>query len=621
MRLADRRQAARRGPAQMSLAKPLRATAEPVLDKNYRALSVFRIIFALYLLAEFASLGAHFSDFFGETSILPLSALAPAGSDRVGAALRQGMALFDTPPFPFVLLGLYPLAIVAFGLGYRTRYANAAVLALNSYFYWRNPYVVYGADILARLILLWCLFLPMSRYWSFDAALATGSRTQDYPLLPFLAVRAQVCSVYGFAALVKLSGGPWRDGYALIWALSDNMFGGTPSGRYLVAHFPQALYVADYLVIAFQLAFPLLIFCPWRNHLMRGLAIAGAALMHISFIVCLNIGSFPFLSLAILLLLVPDQWLERLSKRRLARLRDVRIYYEPGCRFCQKTALLLREFLLTPSVPVLPASAEPRAFQLLQEHRSWVVQGDSGVPYLKWHGVAYVLKQRAPLAPLGRLMDWPSIARPLERFYDFIGGKRSLLGRISEVLLPFGAERPVGGFALAICGLLALLGLASNIDSIARISDARTPSAAPRFAELLLDTATALQVAQRWYLFAPVPTHYQRAYELSASEADGGSKNLMQLLATPIYRPRSDGSGIDFANHRWMKYFTYLGSLTDAEWRAFGTYLCRRIRSEVANGGAIRHIEMKVSALPVADPASDAAKDVQRTFDCPPAAP
>jgi hypothetical protein len=439
--------------------------------------------------------------------------------------------------------------------------------------------------------------------------------------LPFLAVRAQVCSVYGFAALVKLSGGPWRDGYALIWALSDNTFGGTPTGSFLVEHFPQALYVTNYLVIAFQLTFPLLIFCPWRNHLVRGLAIAGAALMHLSFILCLNIGSFPFLSLSILLLLVPDAWLQSGSKRRWARLAAVQIYYEPGCRFCQKTALLLREFLLAPPVAVLPACAEPRALQLLREHNTWVVHGHDGVPHLKWHGVAYVLKQRAPLVPLGMIMEWPSLARLLERFYDCIGRRRRFLGRISEVLLPFRAERPVGLIALVICGVLALLGLASNIDSVARISDDRDAPAAPFLAELLRDTATALQVAQRWHLFAPVPTHYQRAYELSASVARGEPKNLMQLLSIPIYRPRADGSGAEFASHRWMKYFTYLGNLSDDEWSAFGSYLCRRIRSEVVKGSDIIHIEMKLSAQPVAYARRDADKDVQRLFDCPPTAP
>lgn len=604
----------------MNFTRPAPSTAPPVLDNNYRALSLFRIVFSVYLLTEFASLGAQFSDFFGESSVLPVSALAAAKSDA-GTAIRQLMALLDRPPLPTLLRILYPLAILCFGLGYRTRYANAAVLLLNSYFYWRNPYVVYGADILARLMLLWCLFLPMSRYWSFDAALDTAPRTQNYPALPFLAIRAQVCSVYGFAALAKLSGGPWREGYALIWALSDNMFGGTPAGLYLVAHFSPALIVANYLIIVFQLAFTLLIFCPWRNHAMRGIAIFSAALMHISFIFCLNIGSFPYLSLAILLPLVPDAWLERLSGPRWARLKDVRLYYEPGCRFCEKTSLLLREFLLAPVVAVLPASADARAFQLFDQNRSWVVRGHDGVPYLKWHGVAYVLQQRTLLAPLGMLMELPALARPLERFYDLIGRNRRLLGSVTEVLLPFRAERPVGKFVLTICGFLALLGLASNIHSIARISENKEASAGPSFADLLLETATALQVAQRWYLFAPVPTHYQRSYELIAFAADGVGSNLVELLAAPVFRARANGGGIAFASHRWMKYFTYLGSLSDDEWHAFGQYLCRRIRNEVRDGAAIRRIELKLSAQPVAYARGDRESAMERFFDCPPAAP
>jgi hypothetical protein len=232
--------------------------------------------------------------------------------------------------------------------------------------------------------------------------------------------------------------------------------------------------------------------------------------------------------------------------------------------------------------------------------------------------MAYVLRQRTILAPLGMLMELPFFAQPLERLYDFIGRKRRSMGNLTELLLPFRAERPVGKLASATCGLLALLGLASNIDSVTRITVDQETSTASPFAKLLLDTATTLQVAQRWYLFAPVPTHYQRTYELRAFSADGASKNLMELLAAPIFRPREDGGPVTFASHRWMKYFTYLGSLTDDEWQAFGKYMCRRLRDEgTENAASIRRIEIRVSALPVAFRRTDPESDVQRMFDCP----
>src|SRR6185295_471337 len=99
--------------------------------------------------------------------------------------------------------------------------------ALHSYLYWRNPLITSGAENLSRLALLWCLFLPMARYWSVDAAMDPKPRDRHYPGLPFVAIRLQLCSVYVFAALFKLLGEPWRDGSAIALALSDTLYGNT----------------------------------------------------------------------------------------------------------------------------------------------------------------------------------------------------------------------------------------------------------------------------------------------------------------------------------------------------------------------------------------------------------
>jgi len=171
-------------------------------------------------------------------------------------------------------------------------------------------------------LLLWSLFLPLNRYWSVDAALDRESPGRPYPMLPFLALRLQVSSLYFFSALFKLEGEPWRSGYALGWALQDTFFGARPAGLYFVHEFPSVLYIVNYLVIAFQIAFPYLIYCPWGNDWTRAFALAGSIAMHVSFLVFLSIGGFPYLCLIMLLVLVPDQWIDRLfsaTRPRLAR--------------------------------------------------------------------------------------------------------------------------------------------------------------------------------------------------------------------------------------------------------------------------------------------------------------
>jgi HTTM domain len=282
-----------------------------IFAPDFQALSLFRIFFAAYLLGDYYVHLPFFADLYGDDGILPLNVLVTeplAGVAVISPILHALENVGVRAVFPI----LYPAVLVAFGLGWRTRWAAAIVFVLNSYLFWRNPYVRNGAEYLAHLLLLWCLFLPMERYWSVDAALDHGSRERPYPVLPFLAMRLQISSLYFFAGLFKLASRPWIDGSALSWSLQDNIFGAQPAGLFLVHHFPGLLHAGNYAVIVFQLLFPFLIYCPWRNDLTRSFALIVAALAHISFIFSLTVGGFPYLCLVMLLLLVPDAWLTSL---------------------------------------------------------------------------------------------------------------------------------------------------------------------------------------------------------------------------------------------------------------------------------------------------------------------
>jgi Vitamin K-dependent gamma-carboxylase len=207
-----------------------------------------------------------------------------------------------------------------------------------------------------------------------DSALDPQPPDRPYPAIPFAAIRLQIVSLYFVSAIFKLEGAPWRSGKALIWALSDTAYGATPAGLFLVHHLPGLLYIVNYSVIAFQLAFPFLVYWPWRNDWTRAFALLGAACRHVSFLVCLNIGSFPFLSLAVLILMVPDPWIDRLLLRRRMRLQHITLYHEPRCELCQRILLVLREFLLPRAAKILSASHDPEALRLLDAGQSWAVR-------------------------------------------------------------------------------------------------------------------------------------------------------------------------------------------------------------------------------------------------------
>jgi hypothetical protein len=424
--------------------------------QGIEALSAFRIAFSLYLLLDYElNLAGYLPDFFSDDGILPLAALA---SDRFWVAGTPIMVPIVTWLEHFhlhtLMFVIYPAVLVAFCIGFRTQVTNVVIFLLNIYIYWRNPILRSGAETLTNLLLLWCLFLPLNRYWSIDAALDPSPRNRSHPKLPFWAVRLQIASLYLFSGLLKVMGAPWREGTAVATALSDNIFWATPLARLLLTDASFLLPFANYLVIGFQLAFPLLIYCPWHNNITRAAALSGAALLHVTFIFCLNAGGFPYLCLIMLLLLVPDAWINHILRRRRGRLSRVTLFYEDGCVFRHKMALLLREFFLSPSSAVLPASSDLRAASLLREHQSWVARTSDGSDLLRWRAMAYVLRVRVLTAPTGWLTDQPGFSRIFERFYVFIGRNRPTLRTLTALLLPYRKNRSTGQPALTMCGIL-----------------------------------------------------------------------------------------------------------------------------------------------------------------------
>ena len=580
-----------------------------LFSTDFQSLSLFRIVFSIYLLGDFFLMNApYFGDFYTDAGFLPLSSLE-ANRDISGMpVIYPVLKLLEWLQLPALLPYLYPAALIGFALGYRTRWCNGIAFLLYCYLFWRNPYIRSGAESLAHLLLLWCLFLPMNRYWSVDAALDKGARNRAYPVLPYIAIKLQVCSVYFFAALFKLGGAPWRDGFAISWALSDNAFGGTPAGLYLVENAPFVLTLATYAVMALQLSFPLLVFAPWRNDVARAVALGGVALMHIAFVFALNIGGFPFLCVTMLLLFVPDAWMEKLFQRRRERLRRVSIYYDPDCGFCEKTALLLREFLLPPSTPVLPASADPEMLRLLREHNSWVVRGADGQVHLKWRAVSYVLSESLLLWPLAWFMDLGLLRRCFERLYDLIGRNRGPLGSLTAFFLKFRNETAPGQPALALCAWLMLLALVGNIHHALRPSYEKPTG--------LDHLVAAWQVGQRWSLFAPIPIHSRHSYEAIARTADGSTFDILALSTKPLLWMRGN-DGLEFPNHRWLKYFNRVGGLAERDRVALGRYLCRLARERSTATVGVQNVVFTTSrASFVAHLPESPSRSKTHTFEC-----
>ncbi|HEX3969700.1 MAG TPA: HTTM domain-containing protein [Stellaceae bacterium] len=579
---------------------------------NFQALSLFRVCFAIYLLVAFATAAPFYREFYTQTGLTPLSTLA---ADRGIAGITSLLPLLrfvDGSGLALLVPIAYPASLIALAIGYRTRWACGVAFVLNCYLFWRNPLLVSGAEILARLLLLWCLFLPINRYWSVDAALDTEPRRRAYPALPFVALRLQISSLYFFSALFKMEGDAWRHGFALSWTLQDTLYGATPAGLFFVQHLDGLVIAANYAVIAFQFSFPYLIYSPWRNDLTRAIAIAGSAVMHLSFIFFLRIGGFPYLCLIMLILLVPDRWVDRVLRRRRERLGSVSLFYEPGCAFCEKVSRLLREFVLAPTTQLLPASADPAALRLLTEANSWVVRDPRGESHIKWRAMAYVLRQNPATFVLGWLTDLSSARRLTERGYDFIGAQRPLLGKITRVLLPLRSDRALGRGLLALNGTLAGLALLCNVMSLDQWTIDRNrqeihASTYQGARAWLAEIFAAAQVRQVWALFAPIPVHWDWRFRFAAQDAGGVPTDLAPRL--PFLAASADGA-VRFRHLYWAQYLARFDLFSDEDWTSFGRYLCARADAPAS-------VSLSVTMTPLTYPLAEGlGVSTERQFAC-----
>jgi hypothetical protein len=177
---------------------------------------------------------------------------------------------------------------------------------------------------------------------------------------------------------------------------------------------------------------------------------------------------------------------------------------------------------------------------------------------------------------------------------------------MARFVFPLRSPPPIGRAAVALCAVLAILALGSNIASMVRMY---------RAAPSLFEHVTAVaQVRQEWALFAPVPVHHAWTYRATGRASDGSVIALNNVLPVTTLPGPGDGA-VHFSSHRWLKYHVRFDRLSADEWSSLGQYLCRRARTVA--GSAVRTIEVEMSSRPVIATAyPDDIAIRQGAFDC-----
>lgn len=292
-----------------------------------RALSFFRIVFALLLLKDALYHLPIAYWFYSDEGITPRNALFD------GLAREARFSLMDAISAPWMAQFFFICwIIVLVGLlaGYRTRLMTVLNFVFLLSIHERNLYVIDGADNVMRVVSFWCMFIPLGHYYSVDVVLHRFNRyrhTQNPSDLrvpeaprttfafPVRLLQLQVALIYLFTFILKLPGDPWMKGEALHYALQLQSLT-LPTGDWVLENAPfWMLQAMTYFALVAEGTFFFFVFVPILQPYLRILALTLGFVLHMGIAVLMSVPNFSMLMPTTYLVFFMPQWIEAFDNR------------------------------------------------------------------------------------------------------------------------------------------------------------------------------------------------------------------------------------------------------------------------------------------------------------------
>jgi hypothetical protein len=270
---------------------------------DVRSLALLRVGLGLLLLVDLWERSRWIPENYADRGAVPRSLLETRGDapfpglHALGGSVELQTALFA------LAAGFAVLLLV----GLRTRLATVASWYLLVSLQVRNPLLLDAGDKVLALMLFWSMFLPLGAVASVDARLR-GPSPERIVLSPAsAALLLQFAFVYLFAGLNK-TGPEWRsEGTAIAYVLGQSYWS-RPLGELLLGR-SELLRWLGFATLAFEIAGPLLLFCPLATGMVRCAMIPAFWVFQHSLRLAIELGLFPWIcSVAILPFLPPGFW-------------------------------------------------------------------------------------------------------------------------------------------------------------------------------------------------------------------------------------------------------------------------------------------------------------------------
>ena len=278
-------------------------------EADLAPVALFRVLYGLLLFNWVWQLYPNLAAFFTDEGILPRQELLDHYGDRFSLLNLFGewwqVALFWA-------LGLVVALMVAFG--WHSRLAAFLAFIVVSSFSWRDPLILDGSDFVFRMLPLWLAFTDCGALYSLDALhrWRRGEPPRRYGYaLPVRILELQVAWIYLATGVEKVGGTLWPAGLATYYALQlEHTF-----GRWWAQPVATDLFLTHVITwgtLVVELGFLPLAMLPSR--VTRIVAVMAAAGLHVGILALMNVGNFPVVMLAALVLFLPGDWIDAAAR-------------------------------------------------------------------------------------------------------------------------------------------------------------------------------------------------------------------------------------------------------------------------------------------------------------------
>jgi predicted DCC family thiol-disulfide oxidoreductase YuxK len=546
---------------------------------DYRSLALYRFLMGFIVIADVLYRLPDVTNFYTDVGLIPrgifINEMTMPWS--LSFHLANGTTYFAVAMF--VIQFIFGVMLV---LGLKSTWAMIGAYVMCVSVHNRNWLVNNGGDDIMRALLFLSIFLPLNRCFSIDSALRRDqdrSKNSHFSLWG-LAFFFQVFAIY-FVSYILKDHPIWRKDFTALFFSSRLDIFATSFGVWL-RDFPSiqklitlvTIYLESYGSLLLIFSFILGKFWWWARIFLVTLFLG----LHFGIILSMNIGIFPYLCLVMWLLFLPSQFWDFLSIKMGPKMRrDLQLFYDGDCRFCEKMVYLIKEFFILKDLTIRPSQSDQSIDLEMQEKNSWVVVNHKGEHFYHFSGVLELMRHSPIFKFLTPLLSLPIFINFFNLTYKIIARNRIVLSSFTQYL-EFTIEKKkirfislpyqfAGGFFLITL-------IAWNMTTIKKWH-----FSAPFFQ----DVTRWFHLYQEWNMFAPFPKMDNIWVEIPAVLGDDSEIELISG-DRDIYSFKDKVFPALVPNEHWRKFYLNMSDKVDYA-RYYGGYLCRSW-----NERGIRHV-------------------------------